>query len=57
MLIFRYLQIILIKIAESGICDDQTNQAGIHGPSDSYVTTFDHKRLKYDGHLNNVNPL
>ena len=31
MLIFKYLQIFLIKMVESGICDDQANQAGIHG--------------------------
>ena len=31
MLIFKYLQIFLIKMVESGICDDQANQAGVNG--------------------------
>ena len=33
MLIFKYLQIFFIKMVESGICDDQANQTGIHGRS------------------------
>ena len=32
MLVFKYLQLFLIKMVESGICDDQANQAGIQGP-------------------------
>ena len=31
MLIFQYFLIIFIKMVESGICDDQVDQAGIHG--------------------------
>ena len=36
MLVFKYLQIFLIKMVESGICDDQANQAGIQGPTYMY---------------------
>jgi len=32
MLVFKYLQLFLIKMVESGICDDQANQERIQGP-------------------------
>ena len=37
MLIFQYFLIIFIKMVESGICDDQVDQARIHGATHRLV--------------------